>query len=185
MGSNVDNALFFLVSTLFKLAIWVLILRVALQLVRADFFNPVSQLVWRLTQPVVGPLSGIVPRYRQWDLAGVLVLYGLAVLYIYAVFAILDYRVGLLPALWLGLLSLITMTLMLLTFSIFVQAILSWLGPGVNNRAGSVLWSLNEPLLSRIRRFVPMVGGVDLSPLVAILLLQVLYYLVPLHPVLR
>lgn len=185
MGSNIDNALFFLVSTLFKLAIWVLILRIALQLVRADFFNPVSQLVWRLTQPVVGPLSGIVPRYKHWDLPGVLVLYLIAVLYIYAVFAILDYRVALIQALWLGFLAMITMTLMLMTFSVFIQAILSWLGPGVNNRAGSVLWALNEPLLSRIRRFVPLVGGIDLSPLVAILLLQVLYYLVPLHPVLR
>lgn len=185
MGSNVDNALFFLVSTLFKLGIWVLILRIALQLVRADFFNPVSQLVWRLTQPVVGPLGGVLPRYKHWDLAGLVVLYAMCVLYIYAVFAILDYRAALLSALWLALLSMITMTLMLLTFSIFVQAILSWLGPGVNNRAGSVLWSLNEPLLSRIRRFIPLVSGVDLSPLVAILLLQVLYYLVPLHPVLR
>lgn len=185
MSSNVDNALFFLVSTLFKLAMWVLILRVALQLVRADFFNPVSQLVWRLTQPVVGPASRIVPRYQRWDLACLLVLYVLAVLYIYAVFAILSYRVALVQALWLGLVSVISLTLMLLTFSIFVQAILSWLGPGVNNRAGSVLWSLNEPLLGRIRRFVPAVSGIDLSPLVAILVLQVLYYLLPLHPVLR
>ena len=81
--------------------------------------------------------------------------------------------------------NVIALTLTLLTFSIFVQAILSWLGPGVNNRAGSVLWSINEPVLRPIRRFVPAVSGLDLSPLIAILLLQVAYYLLPLHPVLR
>lgn len=185
MGSNVDNALFFLVSTLFKLAMWVVILRIALQLVRADFYNPVSQLVWRLTQPVVDPLTRLIPRFQNWDLAALLVLFLLAMAYIYAVFAILGFHVPLLHAAWLALLTMLALTLMLLTFSIFVQAILSWLGPGVNNRAGSVLWSLNEPLLGRIRRVVPTVSGVDLSPLVAILLLQVLYYLIPLHPVLR
>jgi len=185
MSSNFDNALFFLVSTLFKLGMWVVILRIALQLVRADFYNPVSQLVWRLTQPVVGPVARVVPRYQRWDTASLIVLYAMALLYIQAVFAILSYRVAFLHTLWLAILIGISLTLMLMTFSIFVQAILSWLGPGVNNRAGSVLWSLNEPLLSRLRRIIPPISGIDLSPLAAILLLQVLYYLLPLHPVLR
>lgn len=185
MTSNVDNALFFLVSTLFKLYLWVLILRVLLQLVRADFYNPISQLVWRLTQPVVGPLSGLIPRYQRWDLAALAVTYVVAIAYIYAVFALLSFRVGLVQALWLAFVSVLSLTLMLMTISILIQAVLSWLGPGVNNRAGSILWSLNEPLLSRVRRFVPTVSGIDLSPLFAILLLQVLYYLLPLHPVLR
>lgn len=185
MSPNVDNALFFLVSTLFKLYLWILILRVALQAVRADFYNPISQLVWRLTQPVVRPVGALMPRYGRLDTAGLAVTYAVGLAYIYAVFSMLSFRIGLVQALWLALVTLVSLTLMLLTFSIFIQAILSWLGPGVNNRAGSVLWSLNEPLLGRIRRFVPLISGIDLSPLVAILLLQVVYYLLPLHPVLR
>jgi YggT family protein len=185
MSANVDNAVFFLVSTLCKLYLWVLILRVLLQLVRADFFNPFSQVVWRLTQPLVGPLTRVIPRYQRWDLAGLLTLYLFALAYTFIIFRLLDFRLPLVPALWLALINVIALTLTLLTFSIFVQAILSWLGPGVNNRAGSVLWSINEPVLRPIRRFVPAVSGLDLSPLIAILLLQVAYYLLPLHPVLR
>lgn len=185
MSANFSNAAYFLVTTLIELYLWVLILRVLLQQVRADFYNPVSQLVWRLTQPLVGVPGRLIPSYRQWDLAGLLVLLVGAILYIHIVCWLLGFRISLPMSLWQAVLKVISMTLLLFTFSIFVQAILSWLGPGVNNRAGNVLWSLNEPLLRPLRRVIPSISGIDVSPLVAILLLQVLYRLLPLHPVLR
>jgi YggT family protein len=65
------------------------------------------------------------------------------------------------------------------------QAILSWFGPGVNNPTSNILWSMNEPLLRPIRRVIPPVSGLDLSPLVAIIGLQVLVMLVPLPNIFR
>lgn len=185
MSANLSNAAYFLVTTLIELYLWVLILRVLLQRVRADFYNPVSQLVWQLTQPVVGLPGRVIPSYRQWDFAGLVVLLLGAMLYIHIVCWLLGFRISVPMSLWQAVLKIASMTLLLLTFSLFVQAILSWLGPGVNNRAGNVLWSLNEPLLRPLRRFIPTLSGIDFSPLVAILILQVLYRLLPLHPVLR
>src|SRR5687767_14922254 len=71
MGANANNAIFYLVSTLFDVYLWVVMLRVILQAVRADFYNPISQLIWQLTQPILRPLQNVLPKYRQWDLAGI------------------------------------------------------------------------------------------------------------------
>jgi YggT family protein len=185
MFANADNALFYLVSTLFELYLWVLLLRIILQWVRADFYNPFSQLVWRLTQPIVRWLQPIIPRWRTLDGAALVVTIVIAVIYVEAIIALLNYRYLLGQAVVFALLKLVVLTLNLYTFTLFVQAILSWVGPGVSNPAGSVLWSVNEPILRPVRRVLPPVAGLDLSPLVLILALQVLNRLVPLPGIFR
>lgn len=183
--ANANNAFFFLVSTLFDVFLWAVMLRVILQVVRADFYNPISQLIWQVTQPLLRPLQKVLPKYRQWDLAAVALLAGVALIYIHVVAAILDVGVGGLASLWFALLKLVTLALNLFTFALFVQAILSWVGPGVSNPAGSILWSMNEPLLRPVRRVIPPMSGLDLSPLVVIVLLQFVNLLVPLPGVFR
>lgn len=178
--ANANNALYFLVSTLFEIYLWVLLLRLLLQLVRADFYNPISQLVWQVTQPVLKPAQKLLPKVRNIDTAALVLVLGLALVYVHAIAAILGYPVGGAAALGYAVLKLIALTLSLYTFSLFVQAILSWVGPGVNNPAGSILWSLNEPLLRPVRRVVPPMSGLDLSPLVVILLLQAANLMLPL-----
>ena len=74
MGANTSNALFYLVSTLFEIYIWIVMLRMMLQLVRADFYNPISQLVWQLTQPIVRPLQTVFPKVGQYDTAAAVVV---------------------------------------------------------------------------------------------------------------
>lgn len=180
MGANTSNALFYLISTLFEVYLWIIMVRVILQFVRADFYNPISQLVWQLTQPVVRPLQAVFPKVRQLDVAAVLVLVLVAVLYVFVAMAILQRPVDLLTALVLAALKLVVLLLNLYTFTLVIQAILSWVGPGVNNPAGSVLWSINEPLLRPVRRVIPPFSGLDLSPLIVIVLLQTLNRLIPL-----
>lgn len=185
MGANATNAVFFLVTTLFNLALWAFLLRVLLQWVRADFYNPLSQLIWQVTRFPADYLRKVVPRWRTLDTAALLVLVVLAVIYVYSVSALLGIGVGGVSALWYALLKLATLTANLYTFTLFVQAILSWLGPGVNNPASNVLWSLNEPLLRPVRRLIPPMAGLDLAPLAVMLLLQVLNRLIPLPGVFR
>jgi YggT family protein len=186
MGANANNAVFYLVSTLFDVYLWVVMLRVILQAVRADFYNPISQLIWQLTQPILRPLQNVLPKYRQWDLAGIGLLAVVAVAYIHVIAAILGQGgIGALASLWFALLKLVTLALNLYTFALFVQAILSWVGPGVSNPAGSILWSMNEPLLRPVRRVIPPMSGLDLSPLIVILLLQFVNLLVPLPGIFR
>lgn len=183
--ANASNAFFYLVSTLFDVYLWIVMLRVILQVVRADFYNPISQLIWQLTQPILRPAQKVLPKYRQWDLAAIALLVVVVIVEIQVVAAILGYGVGAAQSAWFGLLKLVTLALNLYTFALFVQAILSWVGPGVSNPAGSILWSMNEPLLRPVRRVVPPMSGLDLSPLVVILLLQFVNLLVPLPGIFR
>ncbi|ROH91733.1 YggT family protein [Stagnimonas aquatica] len=185
MGPNSSNALFFLVTTLFDLYLGALLLRVILQWVRADFYNPLSQIVWKLTNPPVLPLRNLIPRWQKLDTAALVVLLVVAVVYMLLIGWMFGLGIGGVSLVWYALLKCLVLTINLYTLSLFVQAILSWLGPGVNNPAANILWSMNEPLLRPVRRFIPSISGLDLSPLVVMLALQVLNRLIPLPLILR
>lgn len=169
---NVNNAGLFLLDTLITLYLAVLLLRIILRWVSADFYNPLSQFIWQVTNPPVQPLSRIIPRWRKLDTAALFLLYVLAVVAIMLLMAVAGYRIGLQWALAYGVLKLVILVLNVLTFTVLVQAILSWVGPGGNNPAASLLWQVNEPIMRPARRLMPPIGGLDLSPLVVILLLQ-------------
>lgn len=185
MGANATNAVYFLVTTLFDLALWLFMLRIILQWVRADFYNPMSQMIWKATRYPTDFMRRFMPQWRNLNVAALLVVFVLALIYIHTVSGMLNLRLSRWPALGYTLLKLATMTVNLYTFTLFVQAILSWLGPGVNNPASNVLWSMNEPLLRPVRRFIPPLSGLDLSPLFVILALQVANRLLPLPGVFR
>lgn len=185
MGANTSNAFFYLVSTLFDVYVWVILLRILLQAVRADFYNPISQLVAQLTQPLLRPLQTVIPKWGQIDIGACLLAFAIVLIEIHVVAGILGYHVNTLSGLQYAVLKLIVLTLNLYTFSLFVQAILSWVGPGVNNPAGNILWIINEPLLKPVRRIAPPMAGLDLSPLLVILALQFINLLIPLPSVFR
>lgn len=180
MVANVNNGVIFFVSIVLQIVLGILVLRVLLQLVRADFYNPISQLVWKLTQPAIRPLQRILPRYRTLDLAALAVLYALAVVYVEVLAWLWQLQPGLGFALAQAALKLISLTLNIYTLCLFAQALLSWIGPGVSNPAANVLWSLNEPLLRPVRRILPTIAGLDLSPVPVMILLQVIDRVLPL-----
>ena len=169
---NVNHAGLFLLDTLITLYLAVLLLRIILRWVSADFYNPLSQFIWQVTNPPVQPLSRIVPRWRKLDTAALVLLYLLAVVAIFLLMAVAGFRISVPYALVYALLKLVILALNVLTFTIFVRAVLSWVGPGGNNPAASLLWQVNEPIMRPARRILPPIGGLDLSPLVVILLLQ-------------
>ena len=180
MGAEATNALYFLITTLFDLFMGALLLRVLLQYVRADFYNPLSQLVWKLTNPVVMPLNRVLPRRAKVDVAGPVALFIVAMIYVLLVGWVFGTSISLPKVPWYALLEFLVLTVNLYSLSLFIHAIISWVGSGVNNPAANVLFSLNEPLLRRVRRFIPPVSGLDLSPLAVILALQVVNRLIPL-----
>lgn len=180
MGANLAYALHFLTTILFDLVMWLFLLRIILQWVRADFYNPLSQMIWKATRYPTDHLRRLIPQWRNLNVAALITVFLIALLYVHTISGINNLRVSRYPALWYALFKIVTLTLHLYTFTLFVQALLSWLGPGVNNPASNVLWSMNEPLLRRVRRFIPPLSGLDLSPLVVILVLQFVVRLIPL-----
>lgn len=171
MGANLSSAVYQLVSSLLNLYLSAVVLRIVLGWVRADFYNPVSQLVWKITQPVVGPMVRVIPRWRRLDTAALVYLVALACLFVNFIPWLISQRV---PPFWpaQAVLKIVVLTANVYTVTMTFQAILSWFGPGVNNPASNILWSMNEPILRPIRRVIPAVAGLDLSPLLAIVALQ-------------
>lgn len=161
----------FLVNTLFDLYLMVAILRVWLQLARADFYNPVSQFVVKATNPLLVPLRKVVPGLGGVDWAGVL----LVVFVAFAKVATLQLMFGgAFP--WVSILvaSLITVVQEVFTLVFWVtiiRAILSWISQGYNP-IEALLHQLTDPLLAPVRKVIPPLGGLDLSLLVFLIGLQ-------------
>lgn len=166
------NATVFLVSTLFNLYLMVIILRLWLQLARADFYNPFSQFVVKATQPVVGPLRRIVPSIGRLDTATLLFAIAVVMLKFIVLTTLFGSGMPNILAIFItAMASLLSETLSLLFWILILRAILSWVSQG-NNPIEMVMHQLTEPLLAPIRRILPAMGGLDLSVLVVIIALQ-------------
>lgn len=184
MSGNVSAAVLFLVNTLVSLYAMVVLLRFLLQLVRADFYNPLSQFVVRATNPLLRPLRRVIPGAWGIDFAALLLYYVVALVTVAVLLAIAGHGIPLLGIFFYAALKCIVLLIHLYFFTILVQVILSWVSPGWSPVA-SMLHTLNEPLLRPFRKIIPSLGGLDLSPLFAIILLQFVNFLIPLPGLLR
>ena len=184
MNGNVASAVLFLVNTLLSLYGMVVLLRFLLQMVRADFYNPLSQFVVKATNPLLRPLRRVIPGAFGIDFAALVLFYLVALVTVALLAAIAGASLPPLLLLWYAVLKCIVLLFRLYFFTILVQAIMSWVSPGWSP-VSALLHALNDPLLRPFRKIIPPLGGIDLSPLFAIILLQFLGFLVPLPPVLR
>lgn len=182
--SPLDDASLFLVNTLFGLYAYALVARFLLQATRSDFYNPLAQFVWKVTNPVAQPVQRVVPRYRSWDLATLMLIWCLLIINIAIDMALLGGTPGL-SAIYFALLKVLVMFITFYTFSILILAVMSWFGAAVHSPAASLLYTITDPLMRPVRSRLPSIGGLDLSPLIVIVLLQVVSRLIPLPYVLR
>lgn len=173
----------FLVDTLFSLYIFALLLRFLFQWVEAEYHNPISQFLIRITHPPLRMLRRLIPSIGRVDTASLVLMFGLQMLG----GAVIFWLRGTMPAfaalsVW-ALVQILDLLFNLYFFSIVIRAVLSWVGPGVYNPATSLLFSLTEPLLRASRRLLPPIGAIDLSPLIPLIGIQLAKMLVmpPLH----
>lgn len=178
------QAIQFIVASLLGLYQIVLLLRLLMQWVRADFRNPVARAIVQLTDPVILPLRRLLPPVRRIDTASVVAILAVSALKIAAGLLLgagLIHGLGLpSPLLLLRELLLETVRLVLTTylFAIILNAILSFVAPENYSPAQSLLNSICEPVLGPIRRHIPSVAGLDLSPLWACIAIQALLILI-------
>lgn len=166
------NAGTFLISVLFGAYILLIMLRFIMQWMRADFYNPLSQAVVKLTNPVLIPLRKIIPGFGGIDFASIIVMFLLQMIELILIIMI---RTGAFPNI-LGLMvlaigKLLVLFLYVYIVGIFIIAILSWLAPHAQSPVLSLLYQIVNPLLSKFRRFIPPVSGLDLSAFFAIIVL--------------
>jgi len=167
-----------LVNTLFGLLLGVLLLRIALQALRANFYNPICQAVYKITNPVLMPLQRLVPVRRGLHWPAVVLAWLLALLWMWVLTAMRGAVPGPGALVLLGLAKLLDFSLVMTMLLIVLRALLSLVGGGYDNPMLPVLAQLTDPLLRPVQRVLPSLGGFDLSPLVAILFITLLRILV-------
>jgi len=172
------SALLFLVDTLAGLYLMVLLLRLLLQRVRADFRNPLARGIVQLSNPLILPLRRVLPAAGQVDSASVVAVLAVLAAKVLVLFALSGMGLPA-PLLFMRTLAVELAQLLLQTYFylIVVYALLSFLTPGTYSPAQSLLASLCEPVLRRIRQRIPAISGLDLSPLWATLGIQALLLL--------
>lgn len=177
-GSYFSNAGVFLIQTVFGMYILAVLLRLLLQIVRADFYNPFSQFLVKITNPVLVPLRRVIPGLFGVDLAAVLLLLALQMAKLALIGLLINQGWNLGGLLLLAVADLLALLLNVFLFSILIQVILSWVRPGEYNPLTALLHHLNEPLLAPARRLLPPISGLDLSPIVVLVALQLASMLV-------
>ena len=166
-----------LLHTIISLYLLAIILRLLLRLSDADFYNPLTQVIVRITQPAVKPLQSFLPTVRGFDIGTLIAALLLSVASI-ALFSILDggapFSSGLpLMLTWacIGICNLITDIYFLL---VLASIIFSWVAPFQRHPALDLIRQLAEPVMAPFRRVVPPIGGLDLSPIMLFLVINVL-----------
>lgn len=168
----------FLAETFFSLLLYVFLLRLILQWTRANFRNPIAESIVRMSNWLIMPLRRALPPIGRIDTASVVAAYSVSLVQTAALSIILAGTLpDALPWLWAAGIELTRSGLWLYFWAIFVYALASMIAPGVRSPLQDLLESLCEPVLNRIRNAVPSIAGLDLSPMWAGIIIQVLLIL--------
>lgn len=184
MDSNyMTDPVIFIIDSLFSLYILAVLLRFLLQWSGANFYNPISQFLVKATHPPLKLLRRFVPSIGKIDTSSLVLVLTLQMLADFSILMLKGVSIGIGALTILSLTQLISLLFNIFIYAVFARAILSWLNPGAFSSASSILHSLTEPLLSTCRKFIPDLGGIDLSPLAVLMLLQLakMVILPPLH----
>jgi YggT family protein len=177
--NGLNMAAVYVIQTLGSLYLLVVLLRFILQLVRADFYNPLSQFIVRATQPLVAPLRRVIPSVAGLDLASLVLAVLVQMLLMSVIVMLMGYALpNPLQILVWSLVAVTALFLKVFFFALIISIILSWVAPRSSNPAAMLVQQICEPVMAPIRRVIPAMGGLDLSPIFAFIALRLLDMLV-------
>lgn len=174
--SGLVEALIYIIQTLGSLYLLIVLLRFILQLVRADFYNPLSQFIVKATQPLLTPLRRIIPGFAGLDLASLVLAILVQLLLMVITLALIGYNAaGFIPQLlvW-SVIGVTSLFLKVFFFALLISVILSWVAPGSYNPGAQLVQQICEPLLAPFRRLLPNLGGLDISPIFAFIAINLI-----------
>jgi YggT family protein len=174
---NWSGALSYLVSTIVDLYVTAILLRLLLQWVRADFYNPLSQFLVKITNPVLVPARRIIPSIGRLDTASVVVMLLLELLQLTLISLIGQTEYGFQFLLFFAIRKLLVALLMTYFVLIIARVIISWIANQSRHPLIPLVYQLTEPVLRPFSRLIPPIGGIDLSPLFALIGLRFLLLL--------
>ena len=174
---NLTGALIYLISTITDLYVTAILLRLLLQWVRADFYNPLSQFLIKVTNPVLVPARRLIPSIGKLDTASVVVMLLLELIQLVLI-SLLSARDHGFQYLFLFAIQKLLITLLLTYFVLIIaRVIVSWIGSQSRHPLIPLIYQLTEPVLRPFSKLVPPISGIDLSPLFALIALRFLLLL--------
>lgn len=173
MANTFDTAGLFLVSTLFDLYLFVLALRLMLVWARADYYNPLSQFVIKLTQWIINPLRKIIPNVKNIELSTVIVFLLFEMIKFYLIFLLTQGMPKPLGVLILSIADGLKTLLNIFFYAILAQAVLSWIHSPYSP-IRNMLNQITYPLMRPFQRLIPPIAGMDISPIPVMIVLQLL-----------
>lgn len=173
MSDPLNNAGIFLVTTLFDLYLFILAIRLILVWVRADYFNPLSQITVKLTNPLITPLRRIIPNIANLELATLLSIIVFEMLKFLLIGIMTSGMPNISGLFILAFADTLKIVLNIFFYGILIQALLSWLQPGYSPMT-QILMKITSVILRPIQRVIPPVAGFDISPIPALIGLQLL-----------
>ncbi|HEK2501794.1 YggT family protein [Pseudomonas aeruginosa] len=177
---GLNTAAIYTLQTLGSLYLLIVLLRFILQLVRADFYNPLSQFIVRATKPLLNPLRRIIPGFGGIDLASLVLAILIQLVLMILILMLMGYGVGgfIMQLLIWSIIAVTSLFLKVFFFALIISVILSWVAPGSYNPGAQLVNQICEPLLMPFRKLLPNLGGLDLSPIFAFLALKLIDMLV-------
>ncbi|HCR1751020.1 TPA: YggT family protein [Pseudomonas aeruginosa] len=177
---GLNTAAIYILQTLGSLYLLIVLLRFILQLVRADFYNPLSQFIVRATKPLLNPLRRIIPGFGGIDLASLVLAILIQLVLMILILMLMGYGVGgfIMQLLIWSIIAVTSLFLKVFFFALIISVILSWVAPGSYNPGGQLVNQICEPLLMPFRKLLPNLGGLDISPIFAFLALKLIDMLV-------
>lgn len=171
----INEILVYLVQTLLSLYLVTMLLRFLLQVVRADFYNPISQFIVKVTNPLVIPLRRVIPGLGGIDVSSLLLALLLQLAAIVALLLINGLSPpGVFLLLAWSVLGVLGLLVNIYFFALLAMIILSWVAAGSRHPAIYLLYQITEPVMAPFRKVLPPMGGLDLSPILVFVLINII-----------
>jgi len=172
------NAGQIVIQFVFGALISLIVLRVLLQWVRANFYNPICQFLYKATNPVLMPLRKIIPAWRNLDIAGILLAWVVTVVKLVLLAATLGQSLGVTGLAVLAIADLVDFVLLLYFVLVLARVVISLVNADSYHPIVPLVVQLTEPVLKPVRRLLPNIAGLDFSPMVALLVIMLARVLV-------
>ncbi|AFJ55071.1 MAG: hypothetical protein A2W79_12695 [Pseudomonadales bacterium RIFCSPLOWO2_12_60_38] len=171
---GINDAAIFIIQTLGSLYLLIVLMRFILQLVRANFYNPLCQFVVKATQPLLKPLRRVIPSLFGLDMSSLVLALLLQILLFVVILMLNGYQAFTVLLLPWGLIGIFSLFLKIIFWSMIISVILSWVAPGSRSPGAELVAQITEPVLAPFRRLIPNLGGLDISPIFAFIVIQLL-----------
>jgi len=171
---GLNDAVIFIIKTLGSLYLLIVLMRFILQLVRANFYNPLCQFIVKATQPLLKPLRRVIPSMFGLDMSSLVLALLIQMALIAIILTLKGFQVDWLFLIPWAMIALFSLFLNILFYAMIISVILSWVAPGSHNPGAELVAQITEPVLAPFRRILPSLGGLDISPIFAFILIQLL-----------